>query len=102
VSALRRHGIDVLTVFDVGRERHSDEEQLRFAASLGRAIYSLNVRHFARLHQDFCTRAEDHAGMILIPRQRYGIGEKIRRLQQLLDKTDAEALKNSLHFLSTG
>ncbi len=99
VSALRGLGIDVLTVLEVGRVGINDDEQLRFAASLGRAVYSLNARHFARLHQEFIARGEDHAGTIVIPRQRYGIGEKVRRMQQLLESTDAEALRNSLHFL---
>jgi len=99
VSALRRLGIDVLTVVEVGQIGINDDEQLRFAASLGRAVYSLNARHFARFHQEFVARGEDHAGIIVIPRQRYSIGMKIRRLQQLLDSTDAEGLSNNLHFL---
>jgi hypothetical protein len=99
VSALRRLGIDVLTVLEVGRVGMNDDEQLRFAASLGRAVYSLNARHFARLHHEFVAQGETHAGIIVIPRQRYGIGEKFRRLQQLLKSTDAEALRNSPHFL---
>jgi hypothetical protein len=99
MSALRRHGIDVLTAADAGHERHSDEDQLVFAASVGRTIYSLNLRHFARLHQQFLARREEHACIILIPRQRYGIGEMSRRLRQLLDSTTAETMKNSIHFL---
>ena len=99
VSALRRLGIDVLTVLEVGRVGINDDEQLRFAVLLGRAVYYLNARHFARLHHEFVARGEDHAGIIVIPRQRYSIGEKIRRLQKLLENTDAEAMKNSLWFL---
>lgn len=95
VLALRRLRIDVLTVLDVGRAGIDDDDQLRFASSLGRAIYSLN----ARLHREFVSRGAEHSGIIVIPRQRYSIGEKIRRLRQLLDSTDAESLKNSLHFL---
>lgn len=99
VSALRRLEHDVLTVLDVGRGGIGDEEQLRFASSLGRAIYSLNACHFAHLHGEFLSRGEEHAGIIVIPRQRYDIGEKLRRLRQFLDSTDAQALKNTLHFL---
>jgi hypothetical protein len=99
VSALRRLGIDVLAVLEVGRVGMNDDEQLRFAASLGRAIYSLNARHFARLHHEFVAQGEAHAGIIVIPRQRYSIGEKVRRLQQLLENTDAEGLRNNLYFL---
>ena len=99
VRALRQQGIDVLTVLEAGLDSLRDDDQLRFAASAGRTLYSLNVGDFARLHQQFRARREEHAGIILIPRQRYSIGEKIRRLQKLLESTDAEALRNSLHFL---
>jgi hypothetical protein len=96
---LRHHGIDVLTVHEAGRSGREDEDHLRFATSLGRVIYSLNARHFAKLHRDFLSRGEEHAGIIVIPRQRYGIGEKTRRLSHLLQGANAESLKNTLHFL---
>ncbi len=99
VSSLRRFGIDVLTVLDVSRAGIRDDEQLRFATSLGRVLYSLNTRHFARLHREFLARGEEHAGIIVIPRQRYTAGEKGRRLQQLLETMDADAMRNQLHFL---
>jgi hypothetical protein len=99
VMALRQHGFDVLTVQEAGGHSLGDDAQLRFAAANGRVLYSLNVSDFARLHQEFSARGEEHAGIILIPRQRYSIGEKARRLQDLLESTDAEALRNTLHFL---
>lgn len=99
VSALRQRGFDVLTVLEAGVQGNSDEDQLRFASALGRTLYSLNVRDFARLHRRFRAQGEEHAGIIVIPRQRYSIGEKLRRLQNLLANTDAEVLRNSIHFL---
>jgi hypothetical protein len=99
VSALRRLGIDVLTVLDVGRSGIDDEHQLRFATSLSRAVYSLNASHFARLHREFLSLGEEHSGIIVIPRQRYNIGEKVRRLRQFLDNADSASLRNTLHFL---
>jgi hypothetical protein len=99
VSALRRIGIDVLTVLEVGRTGIGDVDQLRFATSLSRAFYSLNARHFACLHREFLARGEQHAGIIVIPRQRYSIGEKTRRLARFVETTDAESLANSIHFL---
>ena len=99
VSALRKHGVNVLTVVEAGQETHSDDDQLRFATSAARTLYSLNVEDFARLHRQYQAAGEEHAGIVLIPRQRYGVGEKLRRRLELLDRTDAEALKNRLHFL---
>jgi hypothetical protein len=99
VSALRRLGFDVLTVHEANRLALDDADQLRYASSLGRAIYSLNARHFAQLHRDFLARGEDHAGIIVIPRQRYTIGEKVHRLQELFTSSDVASLRNSLSFL---
>jgi hypothetical protein len=99
VSALRRKGFDVLTVLDVDRAGIGDDDQLRFATSLRRAVYSLNTRHFARHHREYLSRGEHHAGIIVIPRQRYSIGEKIRRLADFLEATDAESLADSINFL---
>jgi Domain of unknown function (DUF5615) len=99
VSALRKLGIDVLTVIDAGRLKGDDEAQLRYATSLGRAIYSLNTRDFSRLHAEFLGRCEHHAGVILIPRQRYSVGTKIRKLGELCDMYGAEELKNTIHYL---
>jgi hypothetical protein len=99
VLALRHHGVDVLTVVEAGQDQQADEVQLNFASTHGRAIYSLNVGHFALLHQQFLARGEEHAGIILIPRHRYGVGEKIRKLLELLENTDAQSLRNSLRFL---
>jgi hypothetical protein len=72
---------------------------LRYATTQGRAVYSLNVSDFTRIHTEFLSRGEEHAGMIMIPRQRYAIGEKIRRLQELLEATDAESLRNTIRFV---
>jgi len=40
-----------------------------------------------------------HGGIIVIPRQRYSVGEKIRRLCALIDSVSAEEMRNRLEFL---
>ena len=40
VSGLRANGLDVLTTYDAGRLRRSDFDQLDYATSLGRVIYT--------------------------------------------------------------
>jgi Tfp pilus assembly protein PilZ len=62
-------------------------------------MYSLNVGHFSRLHGESLAQFRDHSGIIVIPKQRYSIGEKVRRLLQLLDSTSAEEMHNRLEFL---
>jgi hypothetical protein len=63
VESLRRLGHDVITLQQTGQGGRalSDEEVLGAAAREGRAVLTLNRRHFMRLHRE---RAE-HAGIIV-------------------------------------
>lgn len=62
VQELRRLGHDLLTVLETGKAEQSwpDQEVLAFARSEGRAVLTLNRKHFIRLHQE----DPDHAGII--------------------------------------
>jgi hypothetical protein len=62
VEALRQLGHDVLTIQETGRanQSFSDEQVLEFAARDGRAVLTLNRRHFIRLH----LAGVPHAGVI--------------------------------------
>jgi hypothetical protein len=99
VDGLRNRGVDVLTVLEAGTISTTDEEQLEFATSQGRSVYTLNVHDFCRLHGQFLSEGRRHDGIIVIPRQRYSIGEKIRRLTELIESVTAEEMRNRLEFL---
>ncbi|MGH7139322.1 MAG: DUF5615 family PIN-like protein [Pirellulales bacterium] len=99
VDGLRNHGIDVLTVVEAGMEGENDETQLVFATSQSRILYSLNVEDFCRLHTEFLSAGHGHAGIAVIPRQRHSIGEKIRRLIEMVTSISAEEMRNRLEFL---
>ncbi|MDA1053656.1 MAG: DUF5615 family PIN-like protein [Planctomycetota bacterium] len=99
VRGLRARGFDLLTVQEVGRLSLDDEAQLNFASEMGRAIYTFNVRDFAILHREYQEQGRDHAGIVAIPRQRYSVGEKIRRLAALMANEQAEDLRNQLEYL---
>ena len=62
VEELRRLGHDALTVAETGRagRKTSDEEVLEFAVADGRAVVTLNRKHFFRLHR--CH--PHHAGIV--------------------------------------
>jgi hypothetical protein len=45
--------------------RISDEDQLAYAASVGRAIFSHNIADYVKLAQDWAGAGRDHAGIIL-------------------------------------
>ena len=63
VEELRRLGHDVLTVGTAGLANQAvpDEQILAFAVHEGRAVLTLNRKHFIRLH----TERPDHAGIVV-------------------------------------
>jgi hypothetical protein len=100
VDALRARGADVLTPLDVATTATSDEEQLRFATSIDRAIYSFNIKDFCAIHADFLARGEEHAGIVLARQQTLSIGEQMRRLLRLVATRTSTEMKNRLEFLA--
>jgi hypothetical protein len=63
VEELRRLGHDVLTALEAGQEnqRVPDPDVLAFAITLGRAVLTLNRRHFVRLHR----QVPYHCGIVV-------------------------------------
>ena len=62
VLALRQLGHDVLTIYEAGMANQSitDEAVLSFAHNDGRAILTINRKHFIRLHNS----GVEHSGII--------------------------------------
>jgi Domain of unknown function (DUF5615) len=63
VEELRRLGHDVLTAYEAGKAGQSvpDEDVLAFASAAGRAVLTLNRKHFIHLHN----AQPEHAGIIV-------------------------------------
>jgi hypothetical protein len=63
VLELRKLGHDVLTALDAGQanQKISDAQVLTYAHSLGRAVLTLNRRHFIQLHK----RIKVHSGIVV-------------------------------------
>ena len=99
ITGLRARGADVQTVIDAGLRGKDDRTQLHWAASHGRAIYTFNVSDYCRLHKEFLESGINHAGIIVVPRQRYPIKQQIRLLLNLIKTTSAEDMRNRLRFL---
>ena len=100
VNGLRARGIDVLTVGDVARTKLEDGEQLEFATSQGRVLYSFNTSDFYQLHTAWLTEGKAHSGIVFGAQQRYAIGEQIRRLLKLMRIRSAEEMIGNVEFLS--
>ena len=100
VQTLRSQGVDVVTTNEVGYAGYADEQQLEYATSQGRAIYSYNVADFYELHTAYVVQGKSHAGIILAQQGRYSVGEQIRRLLKVMETVDAEGMQNQVVFLS--
>ncbi len=100
VQALRLRGVEVETAFDAHLIAHSDDEQLAYAGSVGRTLYTFNVSDFMRLHSVYMAAGQTHAGIIFGHQQRYSVGEQMRRLRRLIALHSIEAMQNSFEFLS--
>ncbi|WP_254513624.1 DUF5615 family PIN-like protein [Anatilimnocola floriformis] len=63
VDELRGLGHDVLTVLEAGKAEQAipDDEVLSFALGLGRAVLTLNRKHFIQLHKEH----PNHAGIVV-------------------------------------
>ena len=77
----------------------TDPEQLAFAVQEARTIYTFNVRDFARLHAEYLQQKREHNGIVVIPDQRYSIGEKIRQIARFISTFTAEEMVNRMEFL---
>ena len=99
VQGLRARGIDVLTVLDCEMKGKSDPEQLAFAAALDRVLYTFNVGDYCQLHTEYAIQGKEHAGIIVVNRLRYSVGEQLKRLLNLINLKTAEEMRNNLQFL---
>lgn len=83
VKELRRLGHDVLTVLEAGKAEQAirDEDVLAFAAEQGRAVITLNRKHFIALHNN----APNHAGIIVCTLDADFVGQA-QRINETLEE----------------
>lgn len=79
---------------------NGDEQQLEYAISVGRILYTYNGGDFQSLHHDYIVRNKKHAGIIIGEQERFGIGEQVRRILVISANKTAEAMQNNIEFLS--
>ena len=100
INALREAGLDVVTVADVNRFGISDADQLAWATEHNRVLYTFNVRDFSLLHTQWLPSGKRHAGIVVVPRQRYSIGDQLKGILNLSNHLAAEEMVNRLVYLS--
>ena len=84
VLALQARGIDVITAADADMLARSDSDQLDYATSQERVLYTFNRGDFYRLHTQYLTEGKKHAGIILAPQQRLSIGNQLGQILEII------------------
>jgi hypothetical protein len=96
-TALRLKGYDVISSHEVQKQSLSDYQQLEYAISEQRAIFSFNIGDFKRLHEEYILSGKDHFGIILS--KQIPIGETIKRLTKFLYTHSSEEVKNNIFWI---
>jgi hypothetical protein len=98
IKGLRARNLDILSAHEAGLVSVLDHEHLKYASSLGRAIFTFNTRDYARLHVQWLSEGQSHFGIIVSGQ--VDIGLIIRRLLTLVDTLTIDDMKDRLEFLS--
>ena len=98
--ALRREGFDVVIAREVGNERLSDEDHLRWATTHGRTVLTHDKVDFTMLNEMWLERGQTHTGIIICTSsQQLAFREILSRLLNLLNNVTAEEMVNRLLWL---
>lgn len=98
IKGLRARNLDILSAHEAGLVTIPDYEHLKHASSLDRVIFTFNTRDYARLHVQWLTEGQSHAGIIVSAQ--VDIGLIIRRILRLVDTLTMNDMKDRLEFLS--
>lgn len=93
-NGLRRRGIDVTTTPEESLIGKSDEEQLAFAVSQKRVIFTQDT-DFLRLHQ----QSVSHYGIVYCQQRSKSIGEIVQGLVLIWQVLDVDEMMNHLEYL---
>lgn len=102
VGALAGTSYDVQHLSETDQRGISDEEELSFASSEGRAVITYNTKHFVPLARRWYAEGREHCGIILSPQ--ISPGDLVHCVRNLLETLSAQELHNTVRWLqeSTG
>lgn len=90
---LRLRGIDVTTATDAGLIAASDQQQIAFALTENRVVFTQD-QDFLRHHQ----AGDQHAGIVYSQQGAHSIGEIVRYLHFLSDCLEPQDMRGQLEF----
>ncbi|HDZ02886.1 MAG TPA: hypothetical protein ENH52_15845 [Nitrospirae bacterium] len=96
-TALRLKGYDVISAHEVHNQSLSDYQQLEYAISEQRAIFTFDVGDFSRLHEEYIKKGKDHFGIILS--KQVPLTETIKHLTKFLFTHSQEQIRNNIFWI---
>ncbi len=93
-DGLRRRGIDVLTTQEANRCSNPDEEQLHFALTQGRVLFTHDT-DFIRLNAE----GRKHAGVVYVKQGELSLGDILRGLVLVYEVLSADDMQSHIEFL---
>ena len=91
---LRRRGIDVVTVRDLGLLGESDINHLRLAMAEGRVLCTHDI-DYVMMHAG----GTEHPGIVFGQQHRHGVGDWVRFLELVYNVYTAEEIENRLEYV---
>jgi uncharacterized protein with PIN domain len=92
-QALRARGFDAVAAYEVGMAEASDDEQIAYAATEGRAVLTCNAQDFTPIFRDYWSNQRDHSGIIVS--EQLAFGEMLRRVIQFLNSVTADEMRDN-------
>ncbi len=95
---LRRRGVDVLTAIEDGSHRLPDEQLLQRARTLGRVLFTQDIR-FKALAEDWQRQGQPFAGLVFGHQQGGTIGQFVGDLELIAKATEPDEWANLIDYL---
>ena len=96
-AALRIKGYDVVSAHELKNWGISDLQQLEYAVSQRRAVFTFNSGDFIRLHKEYIQNKKSHFGILLS--KQIILKETINCLTSFLYKHNSEEVKDNIFWI---
>jgi hypothetical protein len=95
---LRVRGVDVITAIEEHTNRLADEELLQLASSLGRVVFTHDIR-FRALAEKWQRSGREFAGLLFGPAEGASIGQSVRDLELIAKASEPTDWENCVEYL---